>query len=542
MIYVVQSTTDETATYGEYDNGADAAARSRELNAQWQAEGSEKRTRVVRKEAPAEAPEDMVYLFGHKTMPDAITPAELYAHYSNWRIEKVPASGADWRERELRRPGRTRLPWKHEPWWQESEHWPMHFPYPASSDAGKIAFTQSEERGREDRQTVMRPGAYLARYFSEHLTECDIQRWALAWATEFAPCELELAYDADEIQEVYENGPNSCMSYYASDYAGGIHPVRAYAGPDLALAYIRNGDGDITGRALVWPDRMIHGRIYGDCERMADALQREGYSSSDLSGARLTLIRAEDGVGIHAPFVDGNARACETPDGKYLILGDGNLYLDSTNGLVSAETCEDCGRAVDEDDCMRDPHGNGYTYCLDCYNDRYAYCEDCGEDCYRDDMCEAPDGILRCHDCHVDAVTDCEACDRECMRDESYSGPDGVVRCDDCNVEAVTICEDCNDEVMREDCGIHPNGGDVCRDCAPDDDAEEAPPVRRAPAAPVPDSTDPAQLELTPAPVAGTFEGCNCRTCNERRARAGHQVGGAEAFYTGRAEGAQVPA
>ena len=243
----------------------------------------------------------------------------------------------------MRRTGRTRIPWLRETWWENArvEIWAVHFPYPATSDPSKIAFTSSEERGLADRQTVMRPGAYLARYFGDVLTEADVQRWALAWAVEFAPVELEFARTADDIQDAYENGPNSCMSYSCPHYDGGIHPVRAYAGPDLALAYIRNGAGEIVGRAVVWPDRKQHSRIYGDAERMGGALARAGYTGGTLAGAR--LARIESGAGLHVPYLD-SVQSVRDDGGPYLTIdGDGDIPGDSTTGTASIPPLRDCG-------------------------------------------------------------------------------------------------------------------------------------------------------------------------------------------------------
>jgi hypothetical protein len=466
MLYVVKDAGDAGEVFGTYQDGKVAGALAKVLNDAWKREGSGRRVRIVREEAPDTV--ETLKLGGNEvpvTMISAVEHAAGHcAGYANW--QDIPADGQRWRIREITRTRqRYVIPWLGSGWWTASAHWAVHFPYPATSDPAKIAFTESEDRGRADRQTVMRPGAYLRKYFGEHLSEDDIQRWALEWSSRFAPAALQFAKTADEIESVYVNGPNSCMAYCADDFDGSVHPTRAYAGPDLQVAYICHSDGTITGRAVVWPDKNKHGRVYGDTDRMGSALAAAGYAYSNLEGARLTRIEA--GPGLHVPYLDG----CQyvNDDGEYLTIDPGgSICADSTSGTVGYQYCEGCEDIVADGEERHAPHGG--TYCDYCFNERYTYCSGCDEYADSDDIRFPEDGNdPLCEPCYADAYDICGSCCGEAAIGTLIEGPDRTNRCESCHLEAVTVCDECSDEIMASDavgCGL-------CSDCAESLEEEE---------------------------------------------------------------------
>src|SRR5690606_7560176 len=107
----------------------------------------------------------------------------------------------------------------------------------------------------------------------------------------------------DDIENVYLKGPNSCMSHDLSEFSSPEHPTRVYGDSDLQVAYIVNSSGNISARVLVWPEKKLYGRIYGDEDRMSDMLEEAGYERGDLDGARIRRIPIRDRQYV-MPYLD----------------------------------------------------------------------------------------------------------------------------------------------------------------------------------------------------------------------------------------------
>jgi len=203
------------------------------------------------------------------------------------------------------------------------------------SETGTLAYTESDAKGAVDVQGRLKPGKYLTKYFSDILLAQQIQDIALRWACEFETFNLRITQDADQIEHVYLNGPSSCMSAPVRQYNSEIHPVRAYGKGDLALAYLTNDDGDIfSARAVVWPDRKVYGRIYGDEHRMREALTRAGYRRGQFFDAR--IARIPQGDWFVCPFVDRHDYLSD--DGEFLRFthdyGSTSMSCQTTTGLT----------------------------------------------------------------------------------------------------------------------------------------------------------------------------------------------------------------
>lgn len=257
--------------------------------------------------------------------------------------------------------------------------WAEHMPRPSATIDGMLAYYASPAHREAGRLTPIKPGRYLRKFFPGVLTETEIQDLALVWANAFAPRELNVTDDAQEIEAVYRGGPNSCMSggYFDSP----VHPSRVYAGPDLAVAYIGEIN-DADGRAVVWPEKKIWARTYGDDARMQAALIKAGYregTCDDFNGARVQRI--EHGYGTFVmPYLD----VCGSfdDDGDYLILNRrGDNDGQSTNGLAGEERCrcEHCGDGFNpEQEGSYVEAADGYV-CDHCYGNNYFYCEETDE-------------------------------------------------------------------------------------------------------------------------------------------------------------------
>lgn len=260
--------------------------------------------------------------------------SEIY----NWRTNRYLSpdeyrfdvyKDPSWRAREAKRFERgtyQALPW-------ELPKILDHFAHVSVDNGAMVAYTPDDEKGQVDRQVRIKPGRYLKKFYP-HLTSDEIR--ALAVLVDKA-CEVKFAVSGDDIEHVYLNGPNSCMAHGLDHYDSETHPVRVYGNSDLQLAYLasvslEHEDFRASSRALVWPAKMIYGRIYGDEQRMSAALEAIGYSSGTFKGAKLTRI-VEDDERLVMPYVDCCTR-CEDM-GDHVVLGQGNLECRETSGYVS---------------------------------------------------------------------------------------------------------------------------------------------------------------------------------------------------------------
>lgn len=251
-----------------------------------------------------------------------------------------------------------------------------HFAHCSTKHPDKIAYTESHAKGVEDKQNLMKPGKYLQAHFGGIFNMQDIRRMATQHIVKYLPPpELHFADSADEIEKVYLNGPESCMSHNLGDYNSDEHPVRAYAAGDLAVAYLGSLDEDdsINARAIVWPEKKRYCRIYGYDELMKTRLEALGYRYDSLEGAKMARIPQGNG-GFLMPYLDsiGRLKDCKT---HLIITRDGNIDGCPTNGLTGDNmfTCESCGDDNPEDDANFDH--NGYRYCESCWSESGFYCE-----------------------------------------------------------------------------------------------------------------------------------------------------------------------
>jgi hypothetical protein len=208
-----------------------------------------------------------------------------------------------------------------------------HFLAKSKKSAGLWTFFENPTKRAKGIRTAIKPGRYLTKFYP-HLSSDRIARIA---ALSVPGNPVEFTSCPDMIEQVYLNGPNSCMSHSADEYAvyGGSHPVRIYGNsPDLMLAYMRSTTypNVYSARALVWPDRKLVGRIYGDETRLVEALKDEGYYTggqpltySNLIGARINYVEnGSDEKRVVCPYIDGSNQVSGpvTDDkGTWLIIG-----------------------------------------------------------------------------------------------------------------------------------------------------------------------------------------------------------------------------
>ncbi|BCJ91814.1 hypothetical protein IZ6_25490 [Terrihabitans soli] len=255
-------------------------------------------------------------------------------------------SGTEWRAREERRfsEGTYReLPWVGQPWFDGK--YPDHYAHVSVETEAQVAYTETEAKGHADRQTRLNAGRYLTKFFSDVLSETQIRDLATEYVALLDDCKLLFTDNPTKMVRVYVNGPHSCMQYPADHFQSRFHPVRVYAAGDLQLAWLER-DGQITARCLVWPERKIYGRIYGDTARIEPRLAALGYSNGSLNGARLKRVPVgRSKRKFIAPYIDGRQRL--TDGGDFLAIdAGGEIFADGTDGIARnpMTKCERCRR------------------------------------------------------------------------------------------------------------------------------------------------------------------------------------------------------
>lgn len=270
-------------------------------------------------------------------------------------------AGWTWKHREARRlkdGTYQRLPFDIEPWYGKGPGPKEHYAHISKGDPSKIAYTESKEKGEKDVQVRVKPGRYLQKFYGEILTDDEIREHATTIKKAVPDYEFGIATTPDDIENVYRNGPDSCMAYGISSYEADTHPARVYGAGDLGVAYIER-KGRYTARALCWPSRKVYGRIYGDSYRLEEQFADMGWTTDVgdyndgvgiFAGARLLKIE-QHYCGRNyfvVPYVDWHRTLRE--EGDYLVLcsdrEEGPVTTGNTNGLVEicrGTKCPHCG-------------------------------------------------------------------------------------------------------------------------------------------------------------------------------------------------------
>lgn len=261
-----------------------------------------------------------------------------------------------------------------------ADKYPHHYAHASKETKGNVAFYPDAAKMEADKLTSMKPGRYLATFFSEELDADAIKHYANAQQHASDPPELKFVdnTDPDGWEWVYENSAPSCMRYNRSNrhldsgLYGKDHPVRAYAHPSnsLALAYVmvpgEVEDRDescsmdeyvVAARTIVNTTAKTYLRIYADDDRyrtmIHNALSDAGYrhSSSTLDNQRLVRRTTDDGETI-CPYLDGSYTNVEVY-GDYMIVGDDGEDGQQSSGILdengTRRYCEWCEEYYNED-------------------------------------------------------------------------------------------------------------------------------------------------------------------------------------------------
>ena len=269
----------------------------------------------------------------------------------------------------------------------------LEWPHVSQGDKSKIAYTQNEDKGRRDIQTVTSVGKYLNRHFAlpDHVIRDLVSRHGTASQFKFVHTTAEMIYHL-------HRGPQSCM-VWGEDRGvlcrDGVtrHPYEAY-NPKYGWHMAVRIEGDTTmGRALCMHNKDTGAKYYvrtylrpsnDSSYSQADAgmenwLQEQGYGKENSwqDGERLSLYETRDD--FLAPYLDGGDKRVSIDSGNNCVVvdSDGEYACDQTGGSpteINDDTfeCEECGDDVDDDD--------GYWAGI---HEETHVCESCLENSYR---------------------------------------------------------------------------------------------------------------------------------------------------------------
>ncbi len=252
-----------------------------------------------------------------------------------------------------------------------------------ANNKARVAYTQSEDKGERDLQTVTSLGKYLRSHFTllpDHAIR-DLVASASTSGMKFVHTTAEMIYHL-------HRGPGSCMVWGSSDVDD--HPYRTYD-PKFGWHMCVHTDGDDTiGRALCYQsgDEKFYVRTYRKTsgsssrdENMEAWLHEQGYVRRDgWHGCYLARLPGIGCCDFLAPYLDGDAQHVDTTHlngDRCLVITDGGEYeccnTDGTYDDANTHTCESCSDRVREGDGYWVGRHEDALVCEYCCNEYYRY-------------------------------------------------------------------------------------------------------------------------------------------------------------------------
>lgn len=271
---------------------------------------------------------------------------------------------------------------------------PEHFVHVSKLDGSKIAYTKDADSGTDDRQTQTTVGRYLTANH-DHLCNELIKYINALHQQEYQPVNVLFAI-GEKITDVYkachDTGASSCMTKPNHYYESSEHPTMVYSAGDLSLAYLSDANDNIKARALVWQEKKIYARLYGDYESLRSGLQTLGYSGdTNLHGAKIKRINhATDSDRLVLPYLDGIQTVSIIDDNWLMIDRNGDIDANTTDGLQRNPhwaTCERCEDDIESEDDSRTVYLRRYsceTWCEHCTDNSAFWCEGTQEHVWND--------------------------------------------------------------------------------------------------------------------------------------------------------------
>lgn len=225
------------------------------------------------------------------------------------------------------------------------------WPHVSDKDATKVAFTENDTKGEQDRQTLTTFGRYVRKFYSPYVISDHALRDI---ATKCRPDRMAFTTDGDEIYEAVTHGPPSCMSDADKWDCYDEHPYRVYTaelGWRLAVRY--GADNTVQGRCWVNNDSFV--RSYKKCpqggyshsdETLEKWLRDQGIEkvgSWSAVNARIEIIQTKNRWGnpsIVAPYLDGHADRVDE-DGYIVDDSEDTSYYRCCNTNGHSEELQD---------------------------------------------------------------------------------------------------------------------------------------------------------------------------------------------------------
>jgi hypothetical protein len=209
---------------------------------------------------------------------------------------------------------------------------PRHYLHISPKDPAMVRFFPDERAQAKDVLVETTITKYVRRFFPD-ISDTRLQDIALLHKTTVLEDGVEFFTSPEDILNVYDHGPASCMGGKAANWFGGhTHPTAAYANCDgVKLAAIRNGPGTFSARGFVIENdkKKVFIRCYGDERGLVARLSKRGFVKGNWDGVKLKKIQALDKNGEPIP---------RTWIGPYLddmVVGNG------VGGVQYAATCDE---------------------------------------------------------------------------------------------------------------------------------------------------------------------------------------------------------
>lgn len=347
--------------------------------------------------------------------------------------------------------------------WTQLEHYVTvsryHYAHVSLKSDAMIAYTPSDEHGHADRQIRIRCGRYLD-LVAPWLLPIEKDKLC-ARVRSMASAMFKLATTPSEIRAVYRYGQgfSSCMDGRTFSQDDDTNPVSAYGNSDLAVAYLGDIDSDdarVTARVVVWPEKKLFTRVYGD-ELLACLLKQDAWQSTDwedgypLTGAKIRAIPVRGSTRRYVmPYLDfANTVSLSSDKQHFIVCGPddpGEFGCRETNGRSGSREidCDHCGATFTQSE-------NGESECSDCREGVWT-CDNCSDSFYADDKYtevrryRGYDVNFYCERCANRIAYTCERCD-EHFYDCQFSPTEHTTRRND---DLTDYCRSCADDVIEE--------------------------------------------------------------------------------------------
>ena len=221
----------------------------------------------------------------------------------------------------------------------------------------------------------IRLGAHLA---EQGIGDLEVRKRVEQAKQEIAGAKFEAYPNDTQWEEVYTNGPSSCMSDSSNEYEcwDGLHPVDAYSSSyhgagdnSLVLLVSRDESGNITGRGILNLQKGTIVRWYGDpvAERVLLRQDVDVSDRSNMDGTWLALLQRGNRF-IH-PYVDGCNAYGDIQGSRVYICDDGGCpCIQETSGssyMGEVHYCIDKEENIAADECTYQPISDTYIsdYC-----------------------------------------------------------------------------------------------------------------------------------------------------------------------------------